>query len=76
MEATLLPAEVSTVHEYIGRGDFLALYVAGGVMGSMASLYWFVLRGILITSHNGASGSMFAVMAAWAYMNATRSVKK
>lgn len=58
------------VHEYVGRGNFVALYLAGGIFGSIASLYWFVLRGILHTSHMGSSGCIWALMTAWLCLRA------
>ena len=58
------------VHEYVGRGNFLALYLAGGMLGALGSMYWFVLRGVLVTSHQGASGCVWALMTAWLYLRA------
>lgn len=59
----------SSLHEQVGRGTFLAIYLAGGVAGSMASLIWCAARGIFITSSLGASGSVFAVVSALCYLN-------
>lgn len=53
----------------MGRGNFIALYVGGGALGSLASLYWWVLKGRVSTTHMGASGAMWAIMGAWSYLN-------
>ena len=60
-----------SLHEDIGRGNFLAVYVAGGVMGSFVSASTYVLRGILFTSHMGASGGVSAIVAAYCTLHAT-----
>lgn len=60
-----------SLHEELGRGQFMALYVSGGIMGSLFSLWYFVLTRTLGTSHCGASGCAWAVVAAWAYMTAS-----
>ena len=53
------------VHDDIGRGNFLALYMVSGVVGSMTSLTTQVLLGRLTTSSLGASVSVLGVIAAW-----------
>ena len=59
-----------SLHEDIGRGNFLGLYVAGGVVGSFVSASSYVMRGILLTSHLGASGAVSAVVAAYCTLHA------
>lgn len=46
------------LHEEIGRGPFLGLYIASGAMGSMASLTYRVLTNSFITSSLGASAGV------------------
>jgi rhomboid-like protein len=55
--------------EQIGRGDFLALYISSGVVGSVASLTSLVLRNVLISSSLGASGAVAGVVAAFCTIN-------
>lgn len=62
-DADLSPSR-TTVHEQVGRGDFLALYLASGVAGSFSSLCWYVLRGNFATVSLGASGAMAGAVAA------------
>lgn len=59
-----------SLHEDIGRGNFLGLYVAGGVIGSLVSASSYVFRGVLFTSHLGASGAVSAVVAAYCTLHA------
>jgi len=47
----------------------MAIFLAGGVAGSLTSLYTHVLRRHFHTSANGASGGIWAIMLAWAYLN-------
>lgn len=60
-----------SLHEDIGRGNFLGVYIAGGAIGSFVSASSYVLRGILFTSHLGASGGVAAVIAAYCILHAT-----
>jgi rhomboid-like protein len=59
----------TTLHEQIGRGEFLALYISSGVFGSVASLISMVLRGVLISSSLGASGAVSGIFAAFCMIN-------
>lgn len=61
-------ADSCPVHESIGRGNFVAIYSTGGVVGSIVSLYSHVLRGDITKTHMGASGCLWAVMVAWAIL--------
>ncbi|KAL4789891.1 hypothetical protein BDV19DRAFT_14103 [Aspergillus venezuelensis] len=51
-------------HDDIGRGNFLALYLASGILGCYASLTIHVLKGALHTTSLGASGGVCGVIAA------------
>ncbi|MCJ1399915.1 hypothetical protein MMC11_003118 [Xylographa trunciseda] len=53
------------LHDDIGRGNFLAIYLIGGVFASYVSLCRFVLTSNLVTTSLGASGALTAVLAAW-----------
>ena len=59
----------TTLHEQIGRGNFLALYISSGVVGSVASLTSIVFRGILYSSSLGASGAVLGILAAFCTIN-------
>lgn len=49
-------------HELVGRGIFLGTYIAGGAVGTLASLYWANLgRGSLVAHSVGASAAIWAV---------------
>ncbi|KAL4785101.1 hypothetical protein BJX76DRAFT_325592 [Aspergillus varians] len=52
------------LHDDIGRGNFLALYLASGVLGSFASLTIHVLKNSLFVTSLGASGAIAGVVAA------------
>ncbi|BCS25625.1 rhomboid protease PCP1 [Aspergillus puulaauensis] len=52
------------LHDDIGRGNFLALYLASGVLGSFASLTTHVLKNSLFITSLGASGAIAGVVAA------------
>lgn len=58
------------VHDEIGRGNFLALYIASGAFGSLASLmgHSLILRNLATTSL-GASGAMCSLIAAWCMLH-------
>ena len=65
------PALTSTnaVHDEIGRGDFLALYTATGVIASLTSLSMHVLTNNLAITSLGASGAIAGIMAAWCMLH-------
>ncbi|KAF2145377.1 uncharacterized protein K452DRAFT_305408 [Aplosporella prunicola CBS 121167] len=52
------------LHEFVGRGTFLGIYVGGGVAGAAASLTCFALARNLGTASLGASGAVAAVIGA------------
>lgn len=58
------------VHDEIGRGNFLALYLASGAFGSLVSLmgHTLILRNLTATSL-GASGAMCSLIAAWCILH-------
>ncbi|MCJ1287861.1 hypothetical protein MMC26_007213 [Xylographa opegraphella] len=58
------------LHDDIGRGNFLAIYLAGGVFASYFSLCRFVLTGNLLDTSLGASGALTAILAAWCSIHA------
>lgn len=53
------------MHEDIGRANFLALYIAGGVLGSLGSLWGHVIVKRFTAYSQGASGSLYAIIATW-----------
>ena len=59
-----------SLHEDVGRGVFLGIYVASGAVGSLASLVFFALRRQLVSSSLGASGSLWGVMSAFCWLHA------
>ncbi|KAL4809756.1 hypothetical protein BDV18DRAFT_132720 [Aspergillus unguis] len=52
------------LHDDIGRGNFLALYFAAGIGGSLASLSTHVLKNQLFVTSLGASGAVSGIVAA------------
>ena len=58
----------AVVHEDVGRAQFIGMYVAGGVVGTLVSLWAHVLQGAFLSSSMGASGAIYAISAAWAYL--------
>ncbi len=53
------------LHEEIGRGNFLALYLASGLMGGFVSFARHVIQRNMATSVLGASGCVYGVMSAY-----------
>ncbi|KAJ5820561.1 Peptidase S54 rhomboid, partial [Penicillium riverlandense] len=62
------------VHDELGRGNFLAIYLASGVVGSMMSLTNFVLLGQLGMSSLGASAGTSGIVAAWCMFHSNDKV--
>lgn len=60
----------SSLHEDIGRGTFLAIWIASGACGSLASLLFHAARASFVTSSVGASGSVCGTVAALCWLNA------
>ena len=72
MLALLAPA----AHELVDRGVFLGTYVAGGAVGTLASLYWANLGRGSITAHSvGASAAIWAVAVLFCLLTDKESVK-
>lgn len=57
-----------SLHEDVGRGYFLAMYLSSGVVGSVLSLSNMVLRNVF-SSSLGASGAILGVFAAYCTIN-------
>lgn len=57
------------LHEDTGRGTFLAIYLASGVFGSLTSLTYHTLRGLLTTTSLGASASLTGIIGAYLVVN-------
>ena len=57
------------VHDDIGRGNFLALYVGCGVFASYFSLVRFVATNLLTQSSLGASGAVMGIITAFCVLN-------
>ena len=53
------------LHEEIGRGNFLAIYFASGLVGGFASFARHVALGNMATSVLGASGCVYGVLSAY-----------
>ncbi|KAK7615385.1 hypothetical protein JOL62DRAFT_493288 [Phyllosticta paracitricarpa] len=53
------------LHDLVGRGNFLAIYLAGGTVGATASLVRHALQRKWHVSSLGASGALNAVVAAY-----------
>ncbi|KAE8145913.1 hypothetical protein BDV25DRAFT_60304 [Aspergillus avenaceus] len=66
---TVLWCVGTRLHDEIGRGNFLALYMASGVFGSFTSLTANILRGNLSLTALGASGAISALVAAWCILH-------
>ncbi|KAL1967541.1 hypothetical protein VTN77DRAFT_3056 [Rasamsonia byssochlamydoides] len=58
------------LHDEIGRGNFLAVYLSSGVFGSLVSLTAHVLMGKLTVTSLGASGAIAGLVAAWCTLHA------
>lgn len=57
------------LHDEVGRGDFLATYVASGSIGFLATLYGLVLRNQLHLTTLGASGAFYGVATAYFWLH-------
>lgn len=57
------------LHDEVGRGDFLATYVASGSIGFLATLYSLVLRNQLHLTTLGASGAFYGVATAYFWLH-------
>jgi rhomboid-like protein len=57
------------LHDAIGRGNFLALYLSSGVISSFVSLTAFTLRKNFVTSSLGASGAISGLIGAYLWIH-------
>ncbi|PKY00919.1 rhomboid-domain-containing protein [Aspergillus campestris IBT 28561] len=62
------------LHDEIGRGNFLSLYMVAGVMGSFTSLAAHALTGQLAVTSLGASGAIAGLIAAFCVLNADQKL--
>jgi rhomboid-like protein len=60
---------MDAVHDEIGRGNFLSLYLTSGVVGSLISLTSHVLLQRLTVTSLGASGAIAGLVAAWCMLH-------
>lgn len=59
-----------SLHEEVGRGVFMAIYLASGSFASLASLTGFTLRRVFVSSGLGASGSTLGILGAFCWFHA------
>ncbi|KAI1975099.1 hypothetical protein LOZ56_000890 [Ophidiomyces ophidiicola] len=57
------------LHDEVGRGNFLALYLSAGVFSSITSLMAHVLGNKLTVTSLGASGAISGLVAAWCLLH-------
>ncbi|OIW34500.1 hypothetical protein CONLIGDRAFT_7228 [Coniochaeta ligniaria NRRL 30616] len=57
------------LHDEVGRGDFLATYMASGSIGFLATLYSLVLRKQLHLTTLGASGAFYGAATAYFWLH-------
>ncbi|KAI5310752.1 hypothetical protein KEM55_002621 [Ascosphaera atra] len=57
------------LHQEVGRGDFLGLYVASGAVSTFTSLAALVLQNKLTVTSLGASGAIAGLLAAWCILH-------
>jgi rhomboid-like protein len=62
------------IHDPIGRGAFLAIYMGSGVLGSFTSISMLVLRNHLNASSLGASGAVSGVIACFFALHANEKL--
>jgi len=62
------------LHEEVGRGNFLAIYLGSGAIGSMASLTFRVMTNSFITSSLGASGAIAGVIGCYLLLHGEEKV--
>lgn len=61
---------ISIVHEDVGRGTFLAVYLGSGVLGAYGSLLYNVLRQRWMYYIFGSSTAVFGTIAATCLLRA------
>jgi rhomboid-like protein len=62
------------VHEEIGRGAFLALYLTSGVAGSLASLWTRVLTKSFLAASLGSSSAVYGLVGAYFMLQDSRKI--
>ncbi|KAE8443074.1 hypothetical protein EG329_002397 [Mollisiaceae sp. DMI_Dod_QoI] len=62
------------LHDEVGRGNFLAIYLACGALGSFASLASWVLKNNFVSSSLGASGALCGILSAYLLLNSSERV--
>ena len=60
----------ATLHEEVGRGTFLAIYIASGLLGSFTPFAYWTLRRQLTMTSLGASGAVSGILAAYCTIHA------
>ncbi|KAI4229745.1 MAG: hypothetical protein L6R36_000661 [Xanthoria steineri] len=63
------------LHEDIGRGPFLALYIGCGVAASQFLLVYTVIRKNWRLGSLGCSGALSALLATWLYINKEKGIR-
>jgi len=63
------------LHDDVGRGTFLAIFLASGAVGGFASLTYNVLRKQWSTYISGSSGSILGIAAAACTLHPTRKIR-
>jgi rhomboid-like protein len=62
------------VHEEVGRGTFLSIYLTSGILGYLATLTGKVLGRVYITATLGASAAVYGIMGAYFTLSKTRYI--
>ncbi|KAI9886545.1 MAG: hypothetical protein M1823_001657 [Watsoniomyces obsoletus] len=60
------------LHDQVGRGNFLAIYMSTGIISALASLTVHVMTKNLVVSSLGASGAVCGILAALCVLNANK----
>jgi rhomboid-like protein len=63
------------VHEEIGRGAFLSLYLSSGIIGYLTSLSYNVLTKSYLSATLGSSAAIFGLVGAYFTISETRKFK-
>lgn len=63
------------LHDDVGRGNFLAVYLSCGVFASFFSLALFSIRKVFITSSVGASGAIMGILSCYLYLHHDKGFK-
>jgi rhomboid-like protein len=59
------------LHDDVGRGAFLGIYLSSGAIGFLGSLYYHVIWGTMTFTTIGASGAVYGVAMAWFWLHKT-----